>query len=86
LFFFCGFETWSVTLREEHRPRASEFSVLRVIFGLWTDGVTREWRRLRNEKLYHLYSEPKFIQSIKMIIFIPTQFIYVLFTWKNQDE
>jgi hypothetical protein len=29
----CGCETWSLTLREEHRSRVSENRVLRRIFG-----------------------------------------------------
>jgi hypothetical protein len=28
-----GYETWSLTLREEHRPRVFENRVLRKIFG-----------------------------------------------------
>jgi hypothetical protein len=30
---FCGSETWSLTLREEHRLRVFENRVLRKIFG-----------------------------------------------------
>jgi hypothetical protein len=51
----CGCETWSVTLREEHRLRVFEIRVLRGIFGAKRDGVTGEWRRLHNEELYDLY-------------------------------
>jgi hypothetical protein len=50
-----GCETWSVTLREEHRLRVFENRVLRRIFGAKRDGVTGEWRRLHNEELYDLY-------------------------------
>jgi hypothetical protein len=50
-----GCETWSVTLREEHRLRVFENSVLRGIFGSQRDGVTGERRRLHNEELYDLY-------------------------------
>jgi hypothetical protein len=45
----------SVTLREEHRLRVFENSVLRGIFGPERDEVTGEWRRLHNEELYDLY-------------------------------
>jgi hypothetical protein len=44
-------ETWSLTLREEHRLRVSENRVLRRIFGSKKDEVTGEWRKLHNEEL-----------------------------------
>ena len=43
-----GCETWSLTLREEHRLRLFESRVLRRIFGPKRDGVTEEWRKLHN--------------------------------------
>ena len=36
----CGYETWSLTLREERRLRVSENRMLRRIFGPKTDEVT----------------------------------------------
>jgi hypothetical protein len=42
-------ETWSLTLREEYRPRVFEKSVLRRIFGLKRDEVTGEQRKLHND-------------------------------------
>ena len=44
-----GYETWSLTLREEHRLRVFENRVLRRIFGPKRDAVTGEWRKLHNE-------------------------------------
>jgi hypothetical protein len=41
-----GCETWSLTLREEHRFRVFENRVLRRIFGPKTDEVTGGWRKL----------------------------------------
>jgi hypothetical protein len=35
--------------------------VLREIFGAKGDEVTGEWRKLRKEELYLLYSSPKFL-------------------------
>ena len=52
-----GCETWSLTFREEH--------MLRKIFGLKRDWVTREWRRLRNQRLCDLHSLPNIIMVIK---------------------
>ena len=43
-----GCETWSLTLREEHRLRMFENRVLRRIFGPTRDEVTGEWRKLHN--------------------------------------
>jgi hypothetical protein len=39
-----GCETWSLTLREEHRLRVFENKVLRRIFGPKRDEVTGGWR------------------------------------------
>jgi hypothetical protein len=40
-----GHETWSLTLREEHRLRVFENRVLRKIFRPKRDQVTGEWRK-----------------------------------------
>jgi hypothetical protein len=53
-----GCDTWSVTLREDHRLRVLENRVLRRIFGPKTDEVTGEWRKLRNEEL-HNFTHPQ---------------------------
>jgi hypothetical protein len=60
-----GCEAWSVALREEHRLKVFENSVLRKIFGSSRDEVTRKWRRLLNEKLYDLDSSPNSIRVMK---------------------
>jgi hypothetical protein len=60
-----GCDTWSVTLREEHRLRVSENTVLRRIFGPKRDEVTGEWRKLHNDELYNLYSSTNIIRQIK---------------------
>jgi hypothetical protein len=51
-----GCETWSLTLREEHRPR---------VFGPKRDGIMGEWRKLPIEELHDLYSSPSIIRIIK---------------------
>jgi hypothetical protein len=61
----CGCETWSLTLREEHRLRVIENRVLRRIFGPKRDEVTREWRKLLSGELHNLYSSPDIIRQIK---------------------
>jgi hypothetical protein len=60
-----GCETWSLSLREEHRLRVFENRVLRMIFGPKRDEVTREWKRLHNEECNDLYSSPNIIWVIK---------------------
>jgi hypothetical protein len=60
-----GCESWSLTLREEHRLREFENKVLRRIFGSKRDEVTRGWRKLHKEELGDLYSSPSIIRIIK---------------------
>jgi hypothetical protein len=58
-------ETWSLTLREEHRLRVFENRALRRIFGPKSDEVTGEWRKLHNEEILILYASPNIIRQIK---------------------
>jgi hypothetical protein len=48
-------ETWSLTLREEHKLRVFENRVLRRLFGPKRNEVMRRWRKLHNEELHDLY-------------------------------
>ena len=59
-----GCETWSLTLREEHKLRVFENRVLRRIFGPRRDEVTGLRRKLHNEELNDLYS-PNIFRVIK---------------------
>jgi hypothetical protein len=60
-----GCETWSFTLRYEHRLRVFENRVLMRIYGPKRDEVTGEWRKMYNEELHILYSSPDIIWHIK---------------------
>jgi hypothetical protein len=61
-----GCETWSLTLREEHRLTVFGNKVFRRIFGPKRDEVTGEWRKLHNKELGDLYSSPSIIRIIKL--------------------
>jgi hypothetical protein len=54
-----GCETWSLTLRDEHRLRVFEKRVPK------RDEVMGGWRKLHNEELHNLYSSPSIIRMIK---------------------
>jgi hypothetical protein len=60
-----GCETWSLTVREEHKLRVFENRLLRRIFGPKRNRVTGGWRKLHNEELHNLYSSPSIIRIIK---------------------
>jgi len=59
-----GFESWSLTLREERRLSVFEKRVL-IIVGPKRDEGTREWRKLHNEELNDLYRSPNIVRVIK---------------------
>jgi hypothetical protein len=60
-----GCETWSLTLREEHRLKVFKNRVLKRIFGPKWDEMMGEWRKLHNKELHDLYSSPSIIRIIK---------------------
>jgi hypothetical protein len=59
-----GCETWSLTLREEHRLRVFENRVLMRIFGPKRE-VDGSWKILHNDELHNLYSSPNIVMVIK---------------------
>ena len=61
-----GCETWSLTLREEHRLRVLQNKVLRKTFGAKIDYITWEWRKLHNDELNALCSSPNIIRNLKL--------------------
>ena len=60
--FLYGFESWSLTLREERKLRVFENMVLRI-FGPRRDEVMGEWRKLHNEELNDFYSSPNIVRE-----------------------
>jgi hypothetical protein len=61
IFKFLWVQTWSLTLREEHRLWVFENRVLRRTFGPKRDDV----RTLHNEELHNLYSSPNIFRMMK---------------------
>jgi hypothetical protein len=59
-----GFETWSVTLREEHKLRVFENRMLRGIFLPKRDKVMGERRKLHNAEFHNLYLPPDIIRRL----------------------
>jgi hypothetical protein len=60
-----GYETWSLTLREEHTLKVFENRVLRKLFGPKRYEVIGGWRKLHNEEFRNFYSSPDLIRIIK---------------------
>jgi hypothetical protein len=49
-----GCETWSLTLREEHRLKVFEKRVLGRVYGPKRDVIIGGWKKLHNEELLSL--------------------------------
>jgi hypothetical protein len=64
-FVLYGCDTWSLTLREEHRLRVFGNRVLRKIFGPNRNEVLGQWSKLHSGELHNLYSSPDISRQIK---------------------
>jgi len=62
---FYGYETWSTTLRGEHRLTVFDTVLSSKIFGTKRDEVIGGCRRLCNKGLHNLYCLTKIIRVIK---------------------
>jgi hypothetical protein len=60
-----GYETWPLTLREEHRLRIFQNRVLRRMSGPKRDEVTGQWKKLHSGELHNLYSSGDIVRQIK---------------------
>ena len=60
-----GCETWSLTMREEHRLGVIQNRIMRRIFGPKGDDVTGDWRKLHNEELNGMCATSNIIRVIK---------------------
>jgi hypothetical protein len=61
-----GYETWSLTLREELRMRVYENWMMRRILGPKRDELIGEWRKLHHVELNDLYSSAGIVRVIKL--------------------
>ena len=61
----CWCETWSFTLREEHRLRVFENGALRNIIVPKRDEAIGDWRKFHSEELHDLFSSPNITRVIK---------------------
>ena len=59
-----GCDTWSLTLREEHRLRVFKNRILRPIFGHKRDAKW-QWRMFHNEELHRFYCLPNITIVVK---------------------
>jgi hypothetical protein len=59
-----GYETWSHTVRKEHRLRVFENGLLRKLFGTEREKVAGGCRRLHNEEFYSLYALVNIVRVI----------------------
>jgi hypothetical protein len=60
----CGWETSSLTLREDHRLTVFENRLLRRIFGPKRE-EDRLWIKLHNDEPHNLYSSPNIVRVMK---------------------
>ena len=60
-----GCETWSLTLRQEHKLRVFENMALRRIFGPKRVEVLGEWRKVHDDEFNDLYYSPNIVRVIQ---------------------
>jgi hypothetical protein len=60
-----GCETWSFTVREEHRFKLPQKRLLRRIFGPKREEVAGDWRRMRIEELHNLNASTNIVRVTK---------------------
>jgi hypothetical protein len=61
----CGYETWSLTIKEEHRMLVFEDRVMGNIYGPKREEVNGDLRKLHNEEVNDLCSSQNIIHVVK---------------------
>jgi hypothetical protein len=72
---FYGYETWSLTLREEQRLGVFENRVLRGMFGPMRDELTAGWRKLHKLKHLNPCSSTNIILMIKTLSYLLARYV-----------
>jgi hypothetical protein len=75
-----GYETWSITSREDRRLRVFENRVLRKVFMPKREKVTGNWRRLCREAPHALYkyffgTSCTFQETAEVVALVNLQFV-----------
>lgn len=60
-----GYETWSLTWKEERILQVFENKTLRKTFGPKKDEISAEFRSLHKEELCELYKPPSIVRIVK---------------------
>jgi hypothetical protein len=58
------YETWSLIVKEEHKQKVFENTLLRRIFGPKRDEVLGGWTTLHNMELHNLNTSPNIMRII----------------------
>jgi hypothetical protein len=78
-------ETWSLTLRGEHRPKVLENRVLRI-FGPKRDGVMEGWRKLHNSPSITGMIKSRMMRWEWHIARMGRRGMHIGYLWESQKE
>jgi hypothetical protein len=81
-----GCETWSLTLREEHRLRVFENRVLRRIFRPKRNEVTGGWRKLLNSPSISIIIKSRRMRLTGLVARMAEKGMHMLFVEKPEGK
>jgi hypothetical protein len=80
-----GYETWSLTLREEHRLRVFENRVLRRVFGPKRE-VHGSWRKLHKDEIHRVIKSRRMRWAGHVARMGEGIGVYRVLVWKPEDK